>query len=146
MNKLKRISKSFILANIFDVITTALAISAGGYETNPVVVHFGWIVGGLSKLIAVIAIVIILENGKVHKMYWILPVILWAVSIWNMLQFIVLLPVAGCALILLIAWIWMAISLFELVKEIGIKKAIGYIVIYPLLIAGTIILYMKLYL
>ena len=146
MSELKRISKSFILANIFDVITTALVISAGGYETNPIVVHFGWIVGGLSKLIAVIAIVIILEKTTVYKMYWICPVMVWAVAIWNMLQFIALLPVAGCIIILSIAWIWMGIMLIELIFEIELYKALGYIVLYPLLIAGTIILYTKLYL
>jgi len=146
MAKLSKLSRSFILANIFDVISTALAMAGGAVEYNIIVVRFGWIIGGMAKLLAVIILVIIFEKTTAYKAYWIAPILVWITATWNFINFIVPLPVIGCAIFLLAAWIMMAITLVELVSEIGIVKAIGYIVIYPLLIAGTIVLYMKLYL
>jgi hypothetical protein len=143
--KPKKISKSFILANILDAIITGLVIWAGGVEHNPIVTRYGWVIGGVAKLLAVIMVVVIFERTKIYKAYWIAPILIWGAVIWNTINLFALVPMAWIASVLLVAWGIMIVGLYDLVKEIGIIKAAGCVVIYPLLILATVLVYVKVY-
>jgi hypothetical protein len=83
LNNLSAISKSFIIANIFDIISTIFAISQGGVETNIIVVHCGWITGIFVKIFSVFLFVYILEKCSEYKLYWMIPITVWIVVGWN---------------------------------------------------------------
>jgi len=88
MSELKPISRSFIMANIFDMISTVLAIMNGGVELNPIVVKYGWGPGIASKLMGIIMIVCIAELFETRWFFWIIPIIVWVAVFWNTLVFI----------------------------------------------------------
>lgn len=88
---LKPISISYILAHLFDIVSTIFALKAGAVETNFIAVNFGWGASLIIKFLLVVSIVWIFERLEDFWLFWIFPIIAWAVVIWNMTIFVIIL-------------------------------------------------------
>ena len=86
--KLKKISISFILANVFDILTTMIALPLGLIEMNLIVIHFGWIPAIIVKFLGTIFAIYLLQITKDFWMFWIPVGFVWLVVVWNVLNII----------------------------------------------------------
>jgi len=82
---MKRTSKSFILANIFDVITTIFGLSQGCVEMNIFVNRYGWVVGSAIKILAIMFVIYVLEKSRDWRGFWAPAIITWLVAVWNII-------------------------------------------------------------
>jgi len=80
---MKKITKHFIWANIFDAISTGFALSQGCVEMNILVNRYGWIVGCVAKILATILVAYVLERVKEWWFFWVLPILIWLIVVWN---------------------------------------------------------------
>ena len=83
---MRKVTKCFIWASIFDVISTIFGLSQGCVEMNIIVNLYGWIVGGLVKILATIFIVYMLETFGKQWFFWIAPLLVWFIVGWNFLN------------------------------------------------------------
>ena len=83
---MKKITKFFIWASIFDIITTIFGLRLGCVEMNIVVNRYGWIVGCIVKILGTIFIVYMIEKFENWWFFWILPIIMWLIVGWNILN------------------------------------------------------------
>ena len=90
IRSLKKISISFIVANLFDVISTVLALVLGGTEINPIVVDYGWGVGTVPKFLVTIVAVLYLEISTTWWFSWLLPIVVWLIVVWNIFNIILM--------------------------------------------------------
>ena len=87
---MKKVTKFFIWGNIFDILSTIFGLSQGCIERNILVNKYGWITGGVVKTLSIIMVFYILESQEEHWAFWIGPIFLWLVVIWNMANGIML--------------------------------------------------------
>jgi len=83
---MRKVTKSFIWASIFDVISTIFCLSQGCIEMNIVVNRYGWNIGIISKIIGTILVAYLLEKFGKHWVFWFVPVLLWIVVVWNIIN------------------------------------------------------------
>jgi len=96
--KLKPISIVFIISQILDFVTTAIAFSIQNVqfvESNHFVHLFGWIPVTIFKFLATIGIVLVFEKIKIIKICWIVPSISMAIPVWNVFIIILTLLYVG---------------------------------------------------
>ena len=86
---MKKTSKSFIWGSIFDVISTIFALNQGCVEMNIFVNRYGWFVGYAVKILGTIFIVYVLERVKGWWFSWIVPILMWLIVVWNVINGIV---------------------------------------------------------
>jgi len=85
---MKKITVSFIVANLLDVVSTALALTAGGVETNPIVSGYGWAIGILAKVLGVALVIAFLEMIETWWFFWAIPAIVWLAGVWNIANYV----------------------------------------------------------
>jgi len=79
--KLKGITKTFLIAQGLDIVTTFIGLNLGTeiYESNPMVNKMGWFVTIPIKFIVILLVCIVFQMlGDKNKLYWwvVIPVII----------------------------------------------------------------------
>jgi len=86
---MKKITKFFIWASIFDIITTIFGLRLGCVEMNIVVNRYGWTIGLIVKFLGTMFIIYVLEKYEKHWVFWIPAGFMWLIVVWNILNIIV---------------------------------------------------------
>jgi len=83
---MRKVTKSFIWASIFDCISTIFALNQGCIEMNIVVNKYGWGTGIAAKVLGTIVIIYLLEKFGEYWFFWIGPILIWIVVVWNIIN------------------------------------------------------------
>ena len=85
---MKKITVSFIIANVFDVVSTGLCLMVGGHESNLFVINYGWLVAAAVKILGVMIVVLFLELVETWWFFWAIPAIVWLAGVWNIANYV----------------------------------------------------------
>jgi len=87
MKKLSLVSWLFIIVEFLDVLTTVIGMGMGHSELNPIANLFGmWYIYFLKFWIVYVCVIVIEQQNKSDKQYWVLyliPIFLSSPVIWN---------------------------------------------------------------
>jgi len=87
--KLKTVTILFILAEIFDIITTCVGLKIGLIEINPLFMFPQALL--FFKLLVTVFVSFCLESLPNKRIYYILPIVAWLPVFWNSLNIVLVL-------------------------------------------------------
>ncbi len=86
IKKIKPITIAILAVVILDFLTTAIVLSSGGIELNPIVNILGWPLVILIRGCCTIWLAWIIQHIKYTNIFWII-VLFWSVApVWNLGQ------------------------------------------------------------